>query len=323
MTHLTGDSVAELFTGAVLLAKAGEEVAPRGMATREVLNVTMTLAQPRARLLYAPPTRILNPAFAVAETVWHLSGSDEPWIYDYNARLRQFTDDGILRGAYGPRMRNWAGTVDQLRRVVEILKEDRDSRRALIQLYDPARDAAGHKDVPCTLGFRFHLRAGRLHMTTSMRGQDVWIGMPYDLFFFTTLHELVAGWLDADLGEYHHQVGSLHIYERDMERADTLTDVTASTVMPELATPWEGFDKLLAKVGAREETGHPGWAAMADTMCSYRLWKDGLREQAWRVADTIDTPLGEALIAWYGELVRRTGTSTARTIPTSAGTGTM
>ncbi|MEU8782586.1 thymidylate synthase [Streptomyces sp. NPDC048637] len=317
MTNLTADTVAELFTGAVTLAKSGEKISPRGMATREVLDLTMRLTQPRARLLYAPPARIVNPAFAVAETVWHLSGSDAPWIFDYNARLRQYADDGILRGAYGPRMRNWAGRVDQLHRVVEILKDDPDSRRATIQLYDPARDTAGHKDVPCTLGFRFHLRGGRLHMSTTMRGQDVWIGMPYDLFFFTTLHELVAGWLDVDLGEYHHHVDSLHIYERDIEKADALTDVAASPVMPELSTPWEGFEKLLDRVEAGGETGHPGWDAMAETMRSYRLWKGGEREQACRIADAIEGPLGEALTGWYGELNRRVGGT-----PASAPVGT-
>lgn len=305
MTNLTADTVAELFTGAVTLAKSGEKVSPRGMATREVLDLTMRLTQPRARLLYAPPARILNPAFAVAETVWHLSGSDAPWIFDYNARLRQYADNGVLRGAYGPRMRNWGGEVDQLHRVVEILKDDPDSRRATIQLYDPARDTAGHKDVPCTLGFRFHLRGGRLHMSTTMRGQDVWIGMPYDLFFFTTLHELVAGWLDADLGEYHHHVDSLHIYERDIAKADALTGVAARPVMPELSTRWEGFEKLLDRVEAGGQTGHPGWDAMAETMRSYRLWKGGEREEARRIADGIEGPLGEALTGWYGELNRR------------------
>ncbi|WP_058042259.1 thymidylate synthase [Streptomyces roseifaciens] len=309
MTHLTADSIAELFVGAVTLAKNGDKVSPRGMATREVLNVTMRLTQPRARLLCAPPARIINPAFAVAETVWYLSGTDAPWIHEFNGRLRHYADDGVLQGAYGPRMRNWAGRIDQLHRVVEILKDDPDSRRALIQLYDPARDAAGHKDVPCTLGFRFHLRAGRLHMTTSMRGQDVWTGMPYDLFFYTTLHELVAGWLDAELGEYHHQVGSLHIYEHDIEQAAGLTDVNASQVMPTLATPWEGFDKLLSHVEAGDETGHPTWDAIATTMRSYRLWKHGARQEAQHIATTVDGPLGEALIHWYDELNRRASVS--------------
>ncbi|WP_328697378.1 thymidylate synthase [Streptomyces sp. NBC_00342] len=305
MTHLTADSMAELFSGAITLANSGEKVSPRGMATREVRDVHLLLTQPRARLLHAPPARIVNPAFAVAETVWHLSGSDDPWIFDYNARLRQYADDGVLLGAYGPRMRNWGGEVDQLARVVEILKEDPDSRRALIQLYDPAQDAAGHKDVPCTLGFRFHLRAGRLHMATMMRGQDVWIGMPYDVFFYTVLHELVAGWLDAELGEFHLHVGSLHVYEEHVERAEELTSLTASPVMPDLRTPWKGFDGLLDQVEARDVTGHPGWDTMAATLRSYRLWKDGQRQQAWRAADAIDGPLGHALTAWYGELEHR------------------
>ncbi|MFF1676131.1 thymidylate synthase [Streptomyces sp. NPDC058256] len=313
----TGDSIAQLFAEAVVLAKAGERVSPRGMATREVFDVSMTLTDPRARLLYAPPARILNPAFAVAETVWHLSGSDAPWIFDFNARLTEFADDGVLRGAYGPRMRNWGGEVDQLRRVIEILKGDPDSRRALIQLYDPVRDSAGHKDVPCTLALRFHLRAGRLHMSTSMRGQDVWIGMPYDLFFFTTVQELVAGWLGAELGEYHHHVSSLHIYERDLPMADGLADVSASSVMPELTTPWEGFGTLLDRVEVGDATGHSGWDAWAETMRSYRLWKDKLREEAWRVADTIDGPLGKALTSWYGELNRRTRQASS---PAVAGT---
>lgn len=317
MTNLTADTVAELFTGATTLAKSGERVSPRGMATREVLDVHMRLTQPRARLLYAPPGRILNPAFAAGETVWHLSGSDAPWIFDYNAKLREFADEGVLRGAYGPRMRNWAGNVDQLQRVVEILKADPDSRRAVIQLYDPAQDAAGHKDVPCTLGFSFHLRAGHLHMSTSMRGQDVWIGLPYDLFFYTTLHELVAGWLDADLGDFHHHVSSLHIYEHHIDQAEELTEITASPLMPELTTPWEGFDHLLSQVEVGAATGHPGWDAMAETMRSYRLWKSGLREQAWRAADTIAGPLGQALIGWYGELARRNKASVA---PASART---
>ncbi|MGW1928525.1 thymidylate synthase [Streptomyces sp. NPDC001919] len=309
MTSLTADSIAELFVGAVALAKSGESVSPRGMATREVLDVHMRLTRPRARLLYAPPSRIVNPAFAVAETVWILSGSDEPWIFDYNSKLRQYADDGVLRGAYGPRMRKWAGAVDQLARVVEILKQDPDSRRALIQLYDPARDAAGHKDVPCTLGFRFYLRDGRLHMSTTMRGQDVWIGMPYDLFFYTVLHELVAGWIGAELGDFHHHVGSLHIYEDHLVQAEELTSIVVSVDMPDLATPWEEFDALLHQVKTGDVTGHAGWDTMSETLRSYQLWKGDQREQATALAGKIDGPLGQAMTAWYDELNLRTRTS--------------
>ena len=317
MMTLTAGSVAELFAGAVGLARSGRPVSPRGMATREVLDVGIRLTRPRARLLMAP-SRIINPAFAVAETVWILCGSDASWIFEFNGQLEQYADDGILRGAYGPRIRRWGGTVDQLHRVVEILKEDPDSRRALIQLYDPAQDAAGHRDVPCTLGFQFHLRKGRLDMTTSMRGQDVWIGLPYDLFFYTTLHELVAGWLGAELGEYRHHVGSLHIYDRDLERAESMTSVTALAEMPELTTSWDGFDDLLARVQAGRPIDHAGWDAMGATMRTYRLWKQGLREEARSVAADISGPLHEAMAAWYGKLSGSPMSVSA--VPSSAGT---
>ncbi|WP_329428841.1 thymidylate synthase [Streptosporangium sp. NBC_01495] len=313
MMTLTADSVAGLFGGAVALTmNGGQTVSPRGMATREVLDVNLRLTRPRARLLLAPPARILNPAFAIAETVWILSGSDDPWIFDFNGRLRQFADEGVLRGAYGPRMRRWGGRIDQLARVIEILKVDSDSRRAVVQLYDPAQDAAGHRDIPCTLGFRFHLRQGRLHMSTTMRGQDVWVGLPYDLFFTTTLHELMAGWLDAELGDYHHHVDSLHIYERDVDRAAALGTIPEALELPSLATPWHGFDALLTRTRVGELTGHPGWDGAAEVLRSYRMWKSGDRLGAQHLADQTRGPLGGALRAWYEELRSRTTTAGAR-----------
>ncbi|NYI05549.1 thymidylate synthase [Allostreptomyces psammosilenae] len=317
MTTLIAETITELFTGAVDMAiRDGQRVSPRSMPTREVLDVELRLRRPRARLLHLPPARVLNPAYAVAEAVWILSGSDEAWIYQYNDRLRQFADDGVLRGAYGPRMRRWGGGVDQLAMAVGLLRRDPDSRRAVVQLYDPARDAAGHSDVPCTTGYRFNLRDGRLHMSTSMRAQDAWTGLPYDVFSNTVLHELVAGWLGAEVGEYRHHVGSLHVYERDLPAADRLLDAERpmATEMESLAVPWDGFDGLLAAVRAGKRTGYPGWDAVGMTMSSYRLWKRGERDAAHRAAEEVDGTLGPALRAWYEHLLRRSGR-----VPAAAG----
>jgi hypothetical protein len=129
-------------------------------------------------------------AFAAAEAIWILSGSDAPWIYQYNKRLADYADDGRLMGAYGPRLRRWHGTTDQLALARTLLASDPDTRRAVIQLYAPEIDAHGHKDVPCTLGYRFFLRDGLLHMHTTMRSQDLWLGFCYDIFTATILQEL-------------------------------------------------------------------------------------------------------------------------------------
>ncbi|MEU8324117.1 thymidylate synthase [Nonomuraea sp. NPDC048881] len=310
MTTISGGTIAELFAGAVHLTLEGEKVKPRGMETREVLDVRLLLEQPRARLLYAPPARVLNTAFAVAETVWILSGSDAPWIYEFNGQLRQYAeDDGILRGAYGPRMRRWDGHVDQVAQVLATLRDDPHSRRAVIQLYDPARDCGGHRDVPCTLGYRFHLRQGRLHMATTMRSQDLWTGLPYDIFAATTLQELMAGWLGAELGYYHHHVDSLHLYERDLDKAVDVvrpnSTIAPAPILPSLETPWEGFDALLADVRSGRPVNHPGWDCMAAVLASYQQWKRGKRDAALKGAAAISGPLGDGLRASYAALQSR------------------
>jgi thymidylate synthase len=311
---LHADSVPEVFCRAAdLVARDGRPVSPRGMATREILDVHLRVSRPRARLVHLPPTRVINPAFAAAETVWILSGSDEPWIYAYNDRLRHYTDGGLLLGAYGPRMRGWGGHVDQLRRVIEILREDPDSRRAVIQLYDPARDASGHRDVPCTLGYQFHVRDGRLHMSTDMRSQDAWIGMPYDMFTTTVLQELMAGWLGRETGDYRHNVGSLHIYERDLPQPMAVKP-PAPLEMPPMAVPWEEFDSVLACILAGITTGHTGWDAIGAAMRSYLAWKNDEPSEAMRLAEQVEGPLGQAPDTWYQRLSsrRRTAAATKR-----------
>lgn len=56
-------------------------------------------------------------------------------------------------------------------------------------------------------------------MLTSMRSNDAWLGLPHDIFTFTMLQELVARSLSIELGEYKHAVGSLHLYDKDHEKA--------------------------------------------------------------------------------------------------------
>ncbi|MFF7081791.1 thymidylate synthase [Streptomyces lavendulae] len=306
MIHLTADSANGLFTAAcTAVLEQGRIVKPRGMATTEVIGAHLTLTEPRRRLVSLPPVRILNAAFAAAEATWILSGSDEGWIYTYNQQMARYADDGVLRGAYGPRMRAWRPGHDQLDHVRRTLLEDPDSRRALIQLYDPDRDIPHHSDVPCTLGYRFYLRDGLLEMHTTMRSQDLWLGFCYDIFTATVLHELMAHWIGAGLGHYHHHVDSLHLYHANLPAAQTLPEAPApSQQMQALTVAWEDFDPLLDSITA----GHMpegAWGDFAHVMHSYRIWKGGDRTDARRmVADPHDV-LSQGLAGWYAQLSGR------------------
>jgi thymidylate synthase len=304
MLVLTEESATRLFVSVCeAVCHGGQIVSPRGMETSEVLGAHLCLTNPRHRFVDVPPLRIINPAFAVAEAMWILSGSDDPWIFGYNRGLERYADDGRLQGAYGPRMRRWRGRIDQLDRARQLLLSDPDSRQAVVQLYDPERDTKGNRDVPCTLGYRFYLRQGRLHMHTTMRSQDLWLGFPYDIFTATLIQELMTGWLGAELGEYHHHVDSLHLYAQNRAAAAELSShATHSECMPAVNVSWEQFDDTLTRTITGKLEGAGAWSTFATIMNSYRDWTDRERERARTKISDDPSYLAVALGRWYDRL---------------------
>jgi thymidylate synthase len=308
-TMIDAECFSSLYRSVIeLVTSAGVPASPRGMSTLEVRGVTMRLGSPRTRVLDVEG-RIPNPAFAVAEAVWILSGSDAPWIYSYNEQLRRYADEDVLHGAYGPRIRRWGGRIDQLAMVRQLLSEQPDSRQAVVQIFDPARDWSGAKDIPCTIGHRFLVRAGALHMHTSMRSQDVWLGFPYDVFSATVMQEVMAGWLGVQVGEYVNHVDSLHIYQRDSEAACAVSQTSATVhaeLDGELRTDYDQLDRTLAAVLDGQVQDLPeGWRSYAAVLASYRHWKQGHRADALALAETVSGPLHDAMLRWYAYLEDR------------------
>ena len=286
----------------------GSPVVPRGLRTIEVRGCVLRLGRPCTRVLDVPG-RVTNPAFAVAEAVWILSGSDAPWIFTYNEQLRRYADNGVLRGAYGPRIRRWHGEIDQLARVRRLLARDPDSRQAVVQIFDPVRDWAGAQDVPCTLGHRFFLRDGVLHQHCTMRSQDAWLGLPYDVFSNTVLQEVMAGWLGVAVGEYVHSVDSLHIYEHDIEAANAILAAgspggpAAADADVDLSVDAAALDRVLEATLAGPSPELPdGWRSYAAALASYRCWKEGGHADAMTYTDMVRGPLRGALQRWYAHL---------------------
>lgn len=80
-----------------------------------------------------------------------------------------------------------------------------------------------------------------------MRSNDVMLGMPYDIFLFTMLQEMAATTLKCEMGAYHHQVGSLHLYEHQfgMAREILKAKPTIFDSMAPMMTV-DGVDSFLA-----------------------------------------------------------------------------
>jgi len=178
----------------------------------EIIGVSLNITHPRARISRSENRG--KPFSALGELLWYLSGSDKlDFIQPYVGRYVDDAVDGVLEGAYGPRLLSMRGKIDQFSNIEKLLTQKPGSRRAVIQLFNAEDIDAAHKEVPCTTTLQFHLRDGLLHMSVCLRSNDAYWGLPHDVFCFTMLQEMMARRLQVELGTYHQYVGSMHIYE--------------------------------------------------------------------------------------------------------------
>lgn len=214
------------------LLDIGSEVGSRNGRVREFTNAQIVITDPQQREVLTL-NRKANVFAQIAETMWVLSGrNDVEWLSAYLPRAKDYSDDGeTWRGGYGPRIRDWQAIdehginlhTDQLAHVVDLLRADPLSRRAVIAIYDPARDIPAGKDVPCNDFLQFQNRNGALHLTVTVRSNDVmwgWSGI--NAFEWSTLQEIVAHLLGIAVGTLTFNIGSLHLYDQHWNKASRL-----------------------------------------------------------------------------------------------------
>lgn len=234
--YLKADTLDDLLYRSLklLLATKGKRVLSSRGANFERTGVLLTLTNPRARL--SRSSRRSQIFSCLGELAWYLAGSKSlRFIKHYIAAYKDESPDGIVvPAAYGPRLFNCNGH-NQIQNVVDLLRSNRSSRRAVIQIL--AAEDLPTKYVPCTCTLQFILRGRRLHVMTHMRSNDAYKGLPHDVFAFTMIQEIIARELGVELGTYKHSVGSLHLYEDDISAAevyvgDGLHPVLAMPPMP-------------------------------------------------------------------------------------------
>lgn len=188
---------------------------------RDLLCPKIVLKDPRARVS-ATATRG-RPISALAEFCWYMAGSANlDFIRFYLPEYPPEGATGVLEEAYGPRLigtGEFGHLVNQIQRVISRLREKPDTRRAVISILEPSDLEPGRAEAPCTIALQFIRRRERLHLVAIMRSNDAYLGFPHDVFCFTMIQELVARSLGIRVGEYHHFATSLHLYEKDRNKA--------------------------------------------------------------------------------------------------------
>lgn len=190
----------------------------------ELLHTIISIENPRQKWVYdrIPPISI---GFALAELVWIMNGEERSEVINYwNPSLPKFAGDGdVYYGAYGKRIRGHFG-FDQLEKAYYALQNMPESRQVIIQIYDVAKDfpidngQPRSNDIPCNICSLLKVRNGKLEWTQIMRSNDILLGMPYNFVQFTSLQEILAGWLGLEMGSYIHYIDSLHLYCRDVNK---------------------------------------------------------------------------------------------------------
>lgn len=152
------------------------------------------------------------------------------WFINGETNIKRFQDAGVsiwdswadengdLGPVYGHQMRNFNSQgIDQLANVIESLKSNRDSRRHIISLWNPAEQDKMALP-PCYLYFQFYVdKFDNLHMFVVQRSGDMFLGIPYDMALFSQILLYTAEQTNLTAAEINLQIIDAHVYNNQTE----------------------------------------------------------------------------------------------------------
>ena len=171
-------------------------------------------------------TKKVNFKSMLYEVLWYLSGED------HIRNLRQHTkiwakwadENGNVDSAYGRYWRKFPSAqvnpatgkyevleVDQIGRVIELLKTDPMSRRMVVTAWEPG-NAFDSKLPPCHQTFAFNVQGSNLNCHLMQRSGDIAIGIPFNLAAYALLTQILAEETGFQLGYFSHTIVDAHIY---------------------------------------------------------------------------------------------------------------
>ena len=143
----------------------------------------------------------VNPgeAYKLREGVWNeFLNKDGKFDYNYSDRLSKNS---------------------QVLQVIKALKNDPMSRQAYISIWnveDTSYLGTAVSRVPCSLGYLFQYRQGKLNLEYNMRSCDFSTHFKNDVFEALMLLAYVSNLTGLPTGDFIHHIASFHIYKKDI-----------------------------------------------------------------------------------------------------------
>ena len=234
MRIFEGNTIAEVYGDAVKSLLTANVVG----STREINNCVLIVHNPTLENISFPYRKPLSLKYSNAELRWYYSADNSCHTIGQHAKMwLSLSDDGETNNsAYGYILFKKYG-FNQLEQIIELLKKDTTTRRAVLNISDPSINRITTKDMQCTIALDFLIRNGELEETVVMRSNDVFFGFPYDYIFFVSLGQYIAKRLGLKLGLYTHHAISFHMYLKDVNNFNyqnsTIFTIDAESIIKE------------------------------------------------------------------------------------------
>ena len=170
-------------------------------------------------------TKKLHLKSIIYELLWFLKGdTNVHYLQEHGVRIwNEWADEnGNLGPVYGHQWRSWpdykGGTIDQIKNVVEMIRNNPNSRRMLVTAWNPA-EVDEMALPPCHCLFQFYVADGRLSLQLYQRSADTFLGVPFNIASYALLLQMMAQVTGLEAGEFVHTTGDTHLYLNHLEQA--------------------------------------------------------------------------------------------------------
>ncbi len=171
----------------------------------------------------------------IYELIWFLNGScDNNWLRERGVSIwdEWALESGDLGPIYGKQWRSWVcpdgSTVDQISELIEMIRRKPDSRRLIVNAWNPAdlpdESLSPQENVrrgraalpPCHTLFQFYVANGRLSCQLYQRSADLFLGVPFNIASYALLTHMIAQQCELEVGDFVHTFGDCHLYQNHL-----------------------------------------------------------------------------------------------------------
>jgi thymidylate synthase len=172
-------------------------------------------------------TKKLHLRSIIHELLWFLSGATNvDYLHENGVTIWDdwADEDGDLGPIYGRQWRSWptaeGGSIDQIERLIEGIRNDPDSRRHIVSAWNVS-DLERMALPPCHCFFQFWVADGGLSCQLYQRSADLFLGVPFNIASYALLTMMVARVCSLEAHEFVHTFGDVHLYSNHIEQART------------------------------------------------------------------------------------------------------